>query len=143
MGTSSGFGDTRKRSVCSGPVGGEGDLGQGHGLAGGANGTDPKMFVSQKGKHLVMVWIWRQRMGLDVASLIALRLLPCAIRCSSCLESSSYMVAGQVSVAVFNIISVGPGGKPDTYRDLTDNERSEGACGHWGARALSKGTATP
>ena len=117
-------------------------MGQGHGLAGGANGTDPKMFVSQNGQHLVTVWIWRQRMGLDVAS-VTLRLLTCATRCRSCLESSSYMVAGQVSVAVFNVISVGPGGKPNTYRDLTDNERSEGACGHWGARALSKGTATP
>lgn len=36
----SGFGDTRKRSVCSGPMGGDADLGQGHGLAGGENGTD-------------------------------------------------------------------------------------------------------
>ena len=36
----SGFGDTRKRSVCRGPMGGDGDLGQGHGLAGGENGTD-------------------------------------------------------------------------------------------------------
>lgn len=43
------------------------------------------------------------------------------------------------SVTVFNILSLGPGCKPDSHRDLTDTESSEAACGHWGAMSCLKG----
>ena len=49
--------------------------------------------VCEPNEHLMMVWIWRQRMELDVAS-VTPKSLVCVIRCRSCLESSLYMVAG-------------------------------------------------
>lgn len=58
------------------------------------------MFVSPN-EHSMMVWIWRQRIELDVANMTP-KSLVCAIRCRSCLESSLYMVAGQLSVTAFS-----------------------------------------